>query len=371
MPHIISKSSRRAADSDVQHSNWSHAALLDKLDIGIIVFDPTNGRIDYRNRAVFDILRDGGEELVGNQLLEMFNHPQGQESGLTRPGTSRTLEFRGRMLGFSQYYIHDRCCCIFVRDITEKLRLESIAQAVNTMDNIGFIFSGIRHEIGNPLNSIKMTLSVLRNNLGKFPPETIEEYFDRAQQEIGRMEYMLKSLKNFSMFENVECREVDLAHFMDRFLPLLSRDIESKGISLRIDGFDNSVFVTIDPRALHQALLNLVSNAADALADTDRPTIAIRLRFSDHLAWIYVEDNGCGMTEDEQKRLFQPFCTNKPNGNGLGLVIVQKLLTKMNASIDVQSTPGRGTIMRIALPMSDTPATQRNEAGQDADHTPR
>jgi len=363
MPHLPPTINRGKRVFHEQKLPWSHADLLEKLDIGIIVFDPVTGQVDYRNQAVFDIFKDGGNELVGDQLLDIFSCQEAAEPNLTRIGSSQTLEYQGRMLGFSQYHIDERCRCIFVRDITEKLRLESIAQAVNTMDNIGFIFSGIRHEIGNPLNSIKMTLSVLRNNLLKFDPETVEEYFERAQQEIGRMEYMLKSLKNFSMFENVECQEVDLSHFMDRFLPLLSRDIETKGITLRIDGFDSSVFVQIDPRALHQALLNLVSNAADAVADTERPAIAIRLRFSDNLAWIYVEDNGCGMTEEEQKRLFQPFCTNKSNGNGLGLVIVRKLLTKMNASIDAQSTPGRGTVMRIALPMADTPDFQRSEVG--------
>jgi len=362
MPIASATQNKHRFLSSDQSLRWTYADLLEKLDIGVIVFDPTTGKVDYRNQAVFEILKDGGDELVGDELLSLFNSEQQPSTNLTRAGSSQTIAYQGHMLGYTHYHINDRCRCIFVRNITEKLRLESIAQAVNTMDNIGFIFSGIRHEIGNPLNSIKMTLSVLRNNLAKFPPETIEEYFERAQQEIGRMEYMLKSLKNFSMFENVECQDVDLAHFMDRFLPLLSRDLESKGILLRIEGFENSIFVLVDPRALHQALLNLVANAADAVIGRERPVIALRLRFSDHLAWIYVEDNGCGMSEDEQKRLFQPFCTNKTDGNGLGLVIVQKLLTKMNASIDVQSAPGRGTTMRIALPMADGSAASRNEA---------
>lgn len=360
MPGLSSTTGKRTFRPRDKKSRWSHADLLERLDVGIIVFDPTTGHVDYRNKAIFEILKDGSEELVGNQLLDLFFEGHDTDFGLPGSGASRTIDYNGRMLGFSHYPIHDRCRCLFVRDITEKLRLESIAQAVNTMDNIGFIFSGIRHEIGNPLNSIKMTLSVLHNNLTKFSSDMIEEYFDRTQQEIVRMEYMLKSLKNFSMFENVECKEVDLSLFMERFLPLLSRDLESKGISLRIDGFNNSILVTIDPRALHQALLNLLANAADALAGREQPTIVVRLRFSDHLAWIYVEDNGCGMSEEEQKRLFQPFCTNKVNGNGLGLVIVQKLLAKMNASINVQSTLGRGTVMRIALPLAEDAPMQRS-----------
>src|SRR3970282_1845245 len=83
------------------------------------------------------------------------------------------------------------------RDVTDKLRFESIAEAVNTMNSIGYVFSGIRHEIGNPLNSIKMTLNVLKKNLDKYGKDHILEYIDRALSESARIEYLLKSLKNF------------------------------------------------------------------------------------------------------------------------------------------------------------------------------
>ncbi|MDR2861749.1 MAG: hypothetical protein LBV07_04305, partial [Syntrophobacterales bacterium] len=76
------------------------------------------------------------------------------------------------------------------RDITEKIRLENIAESVQLMSNIGYIFSGIRHEIGNPINSIKMTMSVLKNNIRRYSQDKILEYADRVLNEIHRVEYL-------------------------------------------------------------------------------------------------------------------------------------------------------------------------------------
>ena len=70
------------------------------------------------------------------------------------------------------------------------------------------------------------------------------------------------------------------------------------------------------------------------------------------LIWLTVEDNGCGIGPEQQKLLFQPFCTNKAEGNGLGLVITQKLLAKMNASLEIHSTEKIGTTVHIALPLA-------------------
>jgi len=239
-----------------------------------------------------------------------------------------------------------------LRDITDKIRLESIARAVNTMDNIGLIFSGIRHEIGNPLNSIKMTISVLRKNLDTFPKDTIRQYIDRTELEVNRMEYLLKALKNFSMYEKVEIKSYDLTVFLEKLESLIFRDFLDKGIRLTFERPVEEVHVFMDPRALHQAMLNILANAADALSDRFEPAILIRIVNHDLLVWLEIEDNGCGMTPEEQELLFQPFCTNKPQGNGLGLMISKKLLAKMNSTLEITSVEGQGTRVRMGLPLS-------------------
>jgi signal transduction histidine kinase/DNA-binding response OmpR family regulator len=235
-------------------------------------------------------------------------------------------------------------------DITEKKRLEAVAEAANLMDNLGYIFAGIRHEIGNPLNSVKMALSVLDKNLDRYPRDTIREFVGRSLKELSRVEYLLKALKNFSMFETPQMESVHLGTFMVNFMSLVEEDFARKGIHILLDVSEEEICVSTDHRAFHQVMLNVLTNAADALSKEERPMIDISVDTIPGFVRIRIRDNGCGMTQEEQKNLFRPFFTSKPKGTGLGLVIVKKMLSKMNGTISIASNPGEGTTVTMTLP---------------------
>lgn len=342
-------------------SGWSYADVLRNMDIGIVIVDENTEEIVFRNPASFDILQDDTAPWTFADLhLRLMD--EGTLCGFAAlTSTTQTFQLGPRLIGCSLHNVSPGHYCLILRDVTEKTRLESIAQAVNTMDNIGFIFSGIRHEIGNPLNSIKMTISVLRKNLDSFSREALGEYIERTYAEVLRMEYLLKSLRNFSLFEKLDIGCHELGAFLDKFFALVEDDFARQGIQLERNALPDAVWIHFDPRALHQALLNLLTNAADALSGRPWPRITITLRCADKLVLLSVEDNGCGMSTEQQKILFQPFCTTKVKGNGLGLVITQKLLAKMNATLDIVSSEGVGTAVHIALPAADPPGA--TEAG--------
>ena len=338
---------------DVADSSWGFAQILEHIDVGIMVVDLEQQVIDYRNPLFYQVIQD--ELLCADYpaLYDLFLKSLEEENRFDHAAhINHQVDYKGRLLGCSIYRIARRYRCVFLRDITEKARLESIAQAANAMDNIGFIFSGIRHEVGNPLNSLKMALSVLKQNLDSFSPETVCEYVDRGLADIGRMEYLLKSLKTFSMYEHVDLKDLPLADFMSTFLSLVERDFQSHGISLRIDAPFDIARVRVDKRALLQALLNIFNNAADALKGQSDPEICIGALLCGQRVWLTIADNGCGISPEQQKHMFQPFNTNKPNGNGLGLVITRKLLSMMNSDIDIESQPKQGTKVTISLPVS-------------------
>jgi PAS domain S-box-containing protein len=238
-------------------------------------------------------------------------------------------------------------------DITERKRLESIAEAANLMDNLGYIFSGIRHEIGNPLNSVKMALSVLSLNLERYPLETIREFIERALAEVSRVEYLLKALKNFSLYETPRVEPVHLNGFLKNFLTLVEKDFGAKGIRILQRSTDPEIHVMTDHRALHQVLLNLLTNAADALENRDRPQIAIEVDRRADLVRIRMVDNGRGIPDADRRNLFRPFFTSKPSGTGLGLVIVKKMLAKMSGTIQIESVENDGTTVTIHLPEAE------------------
>lgn len=235
-------------------------------------------------------------------------------------------------------------------DITEKKRLESVAEAANLMDNLGYIFAGIRHEIGNPLNSVKMALAVLDKNLDRYPRQTIREFVGRSLGELSRVEYLLKALKNFSLFETPQMESVHLGTFMENFMSLVEEDFSRKRIHIFLDLPEEDIYVSTDHRAFHQVMLNVLTNAADALSEVERPMIDIAVKALPGLVRIEVRDNGCGMTQEEQKNLFRPFFTSKPQGTGLGLVIVKKMLSKMNGTISITSSHLEGTTVTMTLP---------------------
>jgi PAS domain S-box-containing protein len=237
-----------------------------------------------------------------------------------------------------------------LRDVSERVRLESIAESVNTMNNIGFVFSGVRHEIGNPVNSINMILGILRNKLDTLPTEAVREYLVRMAEQVGRVEYMLRSLKSFNLYETQQPHLFQAASFFENFMPLVRSDLEKKGIRIELKSGPATLQMYADPRALQQALLNVLTNAADALSGRRDPKIALSVQPSGGMVVIRIEDNGCGVPEDKLQSIFKPFFTTKPQGTGLGLVIVKKMLANMNGTIDIESRENEGTMVTISLP---------------------
>lgn len=242
-------------------------------------------------------------------------------------------------------------------DITHRKRLETIAEAANLMENLGFIFSGIRHEIGNPINSIKMALSVLSKNLETYPPETVREFVDRSLGEISRVEYLLKALKNFSLYDTPDLEPISMGPFMTHFLSLVEKDFAQKQIQIQISAPRTDAIAMADQRMLHQLMLNLLTNAADALDTVDHPRIDVVIESLADYVQVKVIDNGCGMPDAEQNHLFRPFYTSKPHGTGLGLVIVKKMLSKMKGTIRIDSKRNHGTTVAITLPYAAEPKT--------------
>ncbi len=244
--------------------------------------------------------------------------------------------------------------CVIKRDQTEKKRLESIAEAANLMDNVGFVFSGIRHELGNPLNSLKMAISVLLRQLDDIPLDKIKEFLDRSMGEIKRMEYLLYSLKNFNILEEQDLASIDLAIFLNNFKRVHEKDLAGNGVKMEMY-IETSISSVVDERALHQVFLNLLTNSVNALQKTVTPLISINLLRKDaQFAQIIFRDNGCGVPDQVRKQLFKPFFTTRAKGTGLGLTIVKKMLTSMNCTVSIEGETGKGTSIIITLPTENS-----------------
>ena len=142
-----------------------------------------------------------------------------------------------------------------------------------------------------------------------------------------------------------------MLRFMEDFMALVETDFTDKGVRIQLSVDDSGICALTDHRAFHQVMLNLLTNAADACEKSDTPRIAIDVRhMQPDLVQVQVSDNGCGMSTIERRNLFRPFHTSKPHGTGLGLVIIKKMLAKMNTTIRIESSQGWGTTVTMSLP---------------------
>lgn len=289
---------------------------LERIEVGVLLVQRHQRRVLYKNPAACRALDlDSDDDYAGVEpLLELASPAD--------PPKRLALQVGRRMIGYTAYRTTPSITLIFLSDITEKMRLESIAEAVNVMDSIGYVFAGIRHELGNPLNSIKMAVSVLRKNLDSFSPATTADYFERIMGEIGRVEFLLSSLRNYSLFEKPAIRDVPISSFLDSFRKLVEADLGMRGIRLEVCAGRDGV-ARADPRALQQVLLNVVTNASNALERRPDPKVVISVAGRRGRVEIVVEDNGTGIPERDLAQVFQPFFTTKAAGTGLGLAIVR------------------------------------------------
>jgi len=333
-----------------------------------LITDP-EGEILYANPACETITGYSQSEVIGTNISKLHSET-GMDGSIWQQITTALrngVKWQGQFTNhrkdhtlyeeemlLSPAYDHEGKITTHVivkRNITEKKRLESIVEAANLMDNIGFIFSSIRHELGNPINSIKVSLSVLDSNLDSYDKNNIKRFIDRSLADIGRVEYLLKTLKNFSIFERPIIERTNMTSLLHKFIALIATDLQEKKIHLTANIPTEPCFGMIDPRAFQQVLLNIIANAADSLAETEQKSIYLGMLTEENgQINVIISDNGCGISAYDQTNLFKPFFTTKPQGTGLGLVIVKKMLSKMNCSIDIHSKSNIGTRVLIVIP---------------------
>lgn len=341
---------RRQAGPDKSMDISLYTSIMETIDLGIVILGIKRRDLIFKNKFASEIFQHNQNLLEYRNLLSLLLTDYGNKPEEEIFGKNYTLRFKNRLLGYTPYMISESFILIIIRDITERSRLESIAEAVNSMDNISYVFSGIRHELGNPINSIKMTLSVLKRNLSEYSPESVEKFVDRAMTEISRVEFLLQALKSFSIFENPEIQSIPIDEFLTRFIALVGNDLNSSGIKISKTVEANVKTVGADPRLLHQVMMNLITNASDALNGIDNRKINLRVLKHDGLIALIVEDNGCGMSKEAQTNLFKPFFTTKNRGTGLGLMITLKMVTLMKGNMEIKSVKDKGTRVTVILP---------------------
>lgn len=323
------------------------ADVMRSVNLGILVLDASQSSVIFANSEARSLLESCDERVDYAAVRRLFGGGD-KVSGEPDAPHRGSRRLNGQLVGFTTYR-NQNIIWTFFRDISNKARLEAVAEAMELANSLGHVFAAVRHEIGNPINSAKMALSVLERNFDSLGREGALDYIREVLCEIDRVSDLLYSLRSFSLYEEVEAKSIDLDRFLEEFVGFAHRDLMHRGIDLMLEIVDSGLQVQADPRALRQVLINLLANAADAMAGKEDAKATLRASRSGDFALLELRDNGPGIPEEVLADLFKPFFTTKEQGTGLGLPIARKMLARMSATVTIENNPGGGASVMISL----------------------
>ncbi|MEJ2004089.1 MAG: ATP-binding protein, partial [Cyclobacteriaceae bacterium] len=235
-----------------------------------------------------------------------------------------------------------------VRDLTRQKKMESEMIHSERLAVTGRIARNIAHEVRNPLTNLKLALSQLSNEIEISGDHmSLLSIIDRNS---NRIEALINDLLESSKPQKLNIRQYSVCDIVRESTQLVADRITLKNMKLNLDfSFEGQIW--IDPDRLKTALLNLYLNAVEAMTEK-AGVLSVSTSQLNNMVKINIEDNGCGISTEEQRKLFDPFFSNKGNGMGLGLTSAQNIIKSHCGLIEVDSTPGKGTIFSILLPQN-------------------
>lgn len=241
--------------------------------------------------------------------------------------------------------------------------LEKQLLQVQKLAGVGVMAGSVAHDLNNLLMGISGNLELLRQAIG--PEAASQKYMDRALDASRRAANLSRQMLAFSRKGGQEVKSVDLNRLVAENLELMKGSMR-KGISLSARLEPELPPIEAEPGQMQQLIVNLVTNAAEALGETG--AIDVRTGVGDlpaaeftwsrvepkpgsgRFVFIEVSDSGCGMDGETSDRMFQPFFSTKAAGRGLGLAAVRWIVKASGGAILIDTAPGEGTTIRVFLP---------------------
>lgn len=263
-------------------------------------------------------------------------------------------------------------------DITQlKLAEEQIRQQAAELQRaaqlslIGELAAGLAHEIKNPLAGIQGGVDILIRRREKNDPE--REALEGMRHEVQRIDNTVRALLDSARPRSVSLKASSLTNTVERAVNLARAQLSNtaigdRNVRLEFDPPADPITIPIDFEQIEDAVLNLIINAIEAVAGDG--TVKIRVAKSEEdrsaagsseFAWaagefgeeviVEVSDDGCGISEEDLNRVFNPFFTTRPGGTGLGLPAVRRIARAHGGRVEVSSSPGKGSTFTICLPI--------------------
>ena len=242
---------------------------------------------------------------------------------------------------------------IISQDITLDKENEKKLQRAENLAAVSTISAGIAHEIKNPLSAISIHVQLLQDQVKACKCENSDDMkycLNVVNDEINRLSDIVNNFLFAVRPITPTLMPMKFNDFLDKFVRFISPEVKEKNILL-VKSYSDLPEVLLDEKIFKQAVLNLTENSIAAVKDTDNPTIELEAYTRDDYVILNVIDNGQGIPEEVQSKIFNPYFTTKSNGTGLGLAILYKIIKEHNGEISFTSQPEH-TVFTVRLPIT-------------------
>lgn len=367
---------KRMEKEIVELKNFNES-IIESMEAGLLTID-LKGRITSLNRGGQNILGVKIDEVLGKPLTSILRPSEAKELLLSQrnnPLRKREMQLSlksGKKVSIG-FTVTDRFdnqrnkvgTIISFRDITEIKQMEAQLIRMDRLASLGVLASGIAHEIKNPLAGIKTLAQACDEEFEETDPR--REYLARIIRQVNRLDELLRTFFAFAKPKPPDMKPHHLNEILMEVYNLVSKRMEMTKIQYIQKMEENLPSVHVDNQQMQQVFLNLILNAIDAMPSGGTLTISARKtsspkpglirKFSSFpkstlnaFVEVSVADTGIGIPPDKLETIFDPFFTTKPNGLGLGLSIVYRIIEAHCGDIWVKSHPGQGTAFYILLP---------------------
>jgi C4-dicarboxylate-specific signal transduction histidine kinase len=288
-------------------------------------------RLDNSRRALLNILKDSHESnLRLGETRKAMIHIMGDLRETTQAVERREQELRDKQ--------------------------EQLVQAAK-LATLGELTTGVAHELNNPLNNIGLFVGnvIDRMMLGELDLERVVSDLEKAMDQVGKATEIITHLRTFGRAAPISLEPVAVGDILERSLSLMNEQLRVREINVDVEPAPDELVVLGNAIQLEQVVINLLTNARDALVDAPEKTIRLSSALTkDERVSITVSDTGPGIPPGLEQRIFDPFFTTKEvgMGTGLGLSINYGIVKEHGGSIEVTSKPGEGACFEIELPVA-------------------
>lgn len=251
----------------------------------------------------------------------------------------------------------------------ELKKAQEIIIRTEKMASLGKLAATIAHEINNPLaavlNYIKLMIKIITR--GNFNPDRIEDivrYLKTMDSETTRCGEIVKNLLAFSRQSKIHIAPYNIERIIDKTWLLIAHKLKINGIEYKKVLGPDIPKIKCDFKLIQQVLLNLLSNASEAMSNGGKLTVIARRSTKKNYLEIIISDTGCGISEQEKTDIFEPFFTTKEEGKGvgLGLSVAYGIIARHNGFIEIESNLGQGSRFIIFLPYEEKGDINENKA---------